>query len=393
MEDRDWSLWGDLATRYREPAPRKILALDGGGIRGLITLGVLARLEEELAAATGKGADFRLCDYFDLIGGTSTGAIIATGLARGMSVDEITSFYREFGKEAFSPRRLLERWKSRYDDKALKALLQDTFGADTTLHPGHLRCLLVVVTRNATTDSAWPISSNPFAKYNDPSLADCNLSIPLWQLVRASTAAPTYFPPEVVRWDKQGGKTFVFVDGGTTPYNNPAFLLFRMATVPAYRLEWPIGEEDMLVVSVGTGAGPALGPTEDDPESNWASTGLLTARSLMSQISIDQDINCRTIGRCTHGGQIDREVLDLLSAEDLEESPKRPAPGNTGKAFIYARYNPELTPAGLDAIGLGHLDAKAVSKLDAVGHVDDLAAIGRAVGEQVKLDHLRSFAP
>ena len=60
------------------------------------------------------------------------------------------------------------------------------------------------------------------AKYNDPALEDCNLNLPLWQLVRASTAAPTYFPPEVVT---VGGQVFLFVDGGITTYNNPAFQL------------------------------------------------------------------------------------------------------------------------------------------------------------------------
>ena len=54
-------------------------------------------------------------------------------------------------------------------------------------------------------------------------LADCNLKLPLWQVVRASTAAPTFFPPEVVR---VGQQEFVFVDGGVTVFNNPAFQLF-----------------------------------------------------------------------------------------------------------------------------------------------------------------------
>ena len=98
-----------------------------------------------------------------------------------------------------------------------------------TLKPDDLECLLLAVTRNRTTDSPWPISSNPQAKYNDTSRPDCNLNIPLWQIVRASTAAPVFFPPEVIQWDpKDENKAFVFVDGGLTPFNNPAFLLYRM---------------------------------------------------------------------------------------------------------------------------------------------------------------------
>jgi patatin-like phospholipase/acyl hydrolase len=79
------SLWGPLAERYETERPRKLLALDGGGIRGVLTLEVLIKIEEMLAEATGQGKEFRLCDFFDYIGGTSTGAIIAAGLARGMS--------------------------------------------------------------------------------------------------------------------------------------------------------------------------------------------------------------------------------------------------------------------------------------------------------------------
>ena len=82
---------------------------------------------------------------------------------------------------------------------------------------------------------------------------DCNLRLPLWQLVRASTAAPTYFPPEVI---DVGEPRFTFVDGGITPYNNPALQLYLMATVPEYKLAWPVGEENLLVVSIGTGISP-----------------------------------------------------------------------------------------------------------------------------------------
>ena len=73
------SRWGHLEARFGgEPRPRKLLALDGGGIRGVLTLEVLIRIEDLLAEATGRGAQFRLCDFFDYIGGTSTGAIIVS---------------------------------------------------------------------------------------------------------------------------------------------------------------------------------------------------------------------------------------------------------------------------------------------------------------------------
>ena len=388
----DWDLWGPRAERYREPAPRRILALDGGGIRGLITLGVLERLESELGAATQRGAEFRLSDFFDLIGGTSTGAIIAAALARGMSVTEIKNFYREFGRKAFAKRPIWERWRSLYGNGELAETLQDTFGADTDLSPENLRCVLVVVARNATTDSAWPISSNPFAKYNSPTRSDCNLRIPLWKLVRASTAAPVYFAPEIVQWDPADeAKAFAFVDGGTTAYNNPAFLLFRMAVEPAYRLAWPRGERNLLVVSVGTGGAPVLGATADDPDTNLVSAATNTLSALMSQASVDQDINCRVIGRCTFGGIIDRELHDLIPVDPPNSDRRVPLDRDLGKAFLYCRYNAELTEDGLKQLELSHIDAAQVRKMDSVDHIDELEEIGSAVGRLVDLDHLGAF--
>jgi patatin-like phospholipase/acyl hydrolase len=66
-----------------DPGPKKLLALDDGGIRGVITLEVLQRIESMLAQQLGAGDTFVLADYFDHIGGTSTGAVIAAGLAKG----------------------------------------------------------------------------------------------------------------------------------------------------------------------------------------------------------------------------------------------------------------------------------------------------------------------
>src|SRR4030095_7089907 len=192
----------------------------------------------------------------------------------------------------------------------LQGIFREHNGEQANLTSERLLCLLLVVTRNMTTDSPWPITSNPFAKYNDPGRGDDNRRIPLWQLVRASTAAPVFFPPEILNWDPNDpNKSFVFVDGGLTPYNNPAFLLFRMATQPAYRLNWKTGEQNLLLVSVGTGA--AAGVT-DAVERNLVGNMQNLSSELMYGIQVDQDINCRTFGRCVHGSEIDREMGNLV---------------------------------------------------------------------------------
>ena len=237
--------------RYRDrvngDGPRKLLALDGGGIGGVLTVEILAAIEAIIRAQP-NNQDAVLADYFDYIGGTSTGAIIATGVSLGKSVSEIRDIYEKHGEEMFDKAFILDRYRFKFDSDRLKALMRNTFGERTTFGDDALKTLLMVVLRNATTDSPWPLSNNPNAKYNDPTRPDCNLTFPLWQLVRASTAAPTYFPPELIN---VAGRAFVYVDGGVTMFNNPAFQLFLMATLGAYRLRWPTGEDKMLLVSVG----------------------------------------------------------------------------------------------------------------------------------------------
>jgi hypothetical protein len=361
---------------------RKLLALDGGGIRGVMSLEILRKIERDLATATGKGASFRLGDFFDYIGGTSTGAIIAAGLAMGKSVQELIDFYIEAGPLMFEKSSLIGRLRSFYKADPLREKLNNVFG-ERTLGEEDLRSLLLVVTRNATTDSPWPVSSNPLARYNDRTRADCNLQIPLWQLVRASTAAPVYFPPEIVEWDKNDPtKTFFFVDGGVTPYNNPAFLLFRMATLPQYRLNWPTGEGRMMLISVGTGSAAAV-------------SGDLNARGqlapvnaahlpgvLMGGAAIDQDINCRAIGRCVFGEPIDREIGDMIPRQgDPLKGGVVPLEEDCRRQFLYARYNPDVSRGGLDALGLTKIDPDHVQALDQIEYINEMQCVGRKYAE------------
>ena len=387
------SVWGKLASRYegKENEPHKILALDGGGIRGILTLEVLARMEALLKKATGGGEAFRLCHFFDYIGGTSTGAIIAAGLARGMSARELLKFYQDTGPAMFDKQFILKRWHALYKSEPLKKELQEVFGANTTLKPNDLQCLLLAVTRNRTTDSPWPISSNPQAKYNDTARKDCNLKIPLWQIVRASTAAPVFFPPEVIHWDpKDRSKAFVFVDGGLTPYNNPAFLLYRMATESGYRLNWSDGEDKLLIVSIGTGAAAAVEDGIEDPNLGLIENVALLPGALMYAAMVDQDTSCRLVGRCTHGAVLDREIGDMIPRDAADR--KIPLNRNLGRKFLYARYNADLSREGLAAMGLSDIEPKNVQKLDSVKYIKDLRRVGRKLAEEIRTEHFGSFA-
>jgi uncharacterized protein len=376
--------------KLSKSGPRKLLALDGGGIRGVITLEVLAEIERQLQNKLGRDDGFVLADYFDYIAGTSTGAIIGTCLALGMRVDDVARFYEESGPAMFDKARLIERFKSgKFRDQKLAAKLQEKIAEKTgdpqaPLGSEALQTLLMVVLRNATTDSPWPVSNNPAARYNDPTRRNCNLRIPLWQLVRASTAAPTYFPPEVVA---VGEDRFIFVDGGVTMYNNPAFQLFLMATVEAYNLDWPASEKEMLLVSIGTGTDPKANANLAPGEMNLIYNARSIPAALMFAAGNEQDFLCRVFGKCLVGDSLDREVHDLIVPRDLEKG----FPGCKGpceKLFTYLRYNAELSGEGLERLGLSHLTPEHVQEMDSVAHIAEMREVGQAVArEKVNVAH------
>ena len=261
--------------------------------------------------------------------------------------------------------------------------------------PG-LRTLLMMVMRNHTTDSPWPVWNNPHAKYNQrvkedgTPRHDCNLDLPLWQLVRASTAAPTFFPPEVVTLGAGTAHEyqFVFVDGGITTYNNPAFLAFQMATAAPYRLQWPTGCDRMLLVSVGTGSAAKVRPDLEASDLWLLDHARNVPAALMNAASAGWDMACRLIGECRYGPPIDREYGSMVVE-----------PGTTAlnasvpKSFVYVRYDPDVSQSGLDALGV-KADSRHLQRLDSVRHVDEIQRVGAEYARRfVRPEHWRGFEP
>lgn len=371
-----------LRERLQKRGPKKLLALDGGGIRGVLSLEILRKLESLLRTTSGN-ADYRLADYFDYISGTSTGGIIAAGLAIGMSVDKILEFYEQSGAQMFEPAKLRHRLSYHYQSEPLAKMLKCVFGEDTQLGSDSVETLLLLILRNATTDSPWPVSNNPFAKYNHPGHPACNLKFPLWQLVRASTAAPTYFPPEVI---VVNGRQFIFVDGGVTMYNNPTFQMFLMATVDRYWIKappenrgWETGTDKMLIISVGTGTSSGENFSLKPKEMNLLFNATTIPSALMYAALNEQDLLCRVFGECVAGHILDREV-DTMSRS---LGPLRQ------KLFRYVRYNAELTKEGLAALGCTDVDPEVVQKLDSIDAIPALERVGKAAAQrQVDESHL-----
>ena len=373
---------------------KRILALDGGGIRGVFTLEVLLRIEQLLRDDYARrdpanARSFVLRDHFNFLAGTSTGAIIATCLAWGMTVERILNLYLEHGPGMFQPlpwyRPIRKYLMARFAAAPISAMLQDLSveadGSPATLASPQLRNgekdnLLMVVLRNHSTGSAWPLTNNPHAKYNDPASADCNMRIPLWRLVRASTAAPTFFPPEKIQL---GPTEYVFVDGSITPYSNPALIAALTAILPGYRVNWPTGPDKIRVVSVGTIAFSSELPV-GNPNLWIGYFARSIPAALLQSISWQQDYLCRCLGDCIFGAELDAE------AGDLNALHPRCAPPAGRSWFSYVRYNRTFRQQEMQRI---LRENPRLARIDAVDAIPHLRAIGQAYAEEhVKLEHL-----
>jgi predicted acylesterase/phospholipase RssA len=356
--------------------PKRILALDGGGLRGILTLGILKRIEDELRQRHGDDPAFRLCHYFDLIAGTSTGAIIAAALAIGLTVDEITDKYRILGSRVFQSSLLrMGHIRAKYDEKRLIEELKALFGADRTLGSTDLCTGLLVVIKRLDTASPWPVGNNPNGKYFASREGGTigNGDYKLWQAVRASTAAPDYFDPERITIAQLPDHPPVygdFVDGGVSPFNNPAFQAVLYATARGYRVVWPTGEDKLLLVSVGTGAhDPAV------QRSQVAAAHALRALiSMMDDCASLQETLLQWMSRSLTARKIDSE-LGTLDGDLIGGAP----------LLSYVRYNVDLDPATITTL-LGdkanEIALENLSMMDAPANMPALHQIGIAVGKR-----------
>ena len=380
-----------LVTRFTKQEPKRILSLDGGGIRGALTLGCLERLEQLLAERHQKiipKEKFRLHHYFDLIGGTSTGAIIASALATGKSVKEIKDLYKNLGREIFSSRKYrqitinLLLWKRSfkiytnymYDSGPLQKHLEAIFG-ESLLGDESNKTGLCLVTKRFDTFSTWPVTNNPNARYFDRN------RFPLRKIIRASTAAPTFFRPEIM--DVGDGKQSSFVDGGMSLMNNPALQLFLISAVKGYniagkQITWPQGEDKLLIVSVGTGRRAKYLDAKKWLNPNLAKLVPQVSEQFMNDANELVEAMMQLLGKCPSGHsyrEIDREIGTLEN--DMI---------NQCKSFSYLRYNVELTRNVLDTLGFQKWDdatIESLTNMDKADNVGRLIEVGEKAADNV----------
>lgn len=367
-----------LARRIQSPGPKRLLSIDAGGTRTIVAIEVLSEIEALLRQQLGKGSSFVLADYFDYVAGTSSGAFVAACISQGMSVDQLRRAFMGSVHTMFDRAQLLKRFHYKYQAEPYAVTLRDIFGRDNTLASDRLRTLILIVLRNETADSPWFVTNNPFAKYNSRDRLWSELQLHLWQVIRASSAAPVYFPPELI---SLGGQEALFVDGTLTGFGNPSFQLFLRATAEPYGVNWPVGEDKLLLVSVGTGTWQDRKPdlTPSDMSIMYSASAMPSA--LLSAVQLEQDLLCRMFGKCLVGPALDREVGDMVGMR----GPVSP------KLFTYLRYNVELTRHGLDQLGLGDVQPEDVRTFDRAESLLELQRVGRALGQRVAAEHFTGF--
>ncbi|HVF36114.1 MAG TPA: patatin-like phospholipase family protein [Candidatus Saccharimonadia bacterium] len=361
------------------PGAKRILALDGGGIRGILSIQILRQIETLLRARqpVAAHADFRLSDYFDLIGGTSTGAIIATGLALGMRVDDLDALYRKLGADVFDQslfRKGLMRAK--FSKKPLRAALASAFG-NATLGGPELRTGLAIVTKRIDTGSPWVLHNNPRGRHyseRDDDGSAANADYLLRDLVRASTAAPHYFDPERVTVAK--GTAGAFVDGGVSPHNNPSLQLLMLASLKGYGLDWPLGADRLLLVSVGTGGKSRARDAAKILRGNPVALAVDALASVMDDAAALNETLLQWFSQSPTARTIDGEVGDLRA--DVF--------GGSKPWLSYVRYDVELERRWLaQRLQLTLTDAQleGIEKMDEPKHLGRLALIGEAAAKRL----------
>jgi hypothetical protein len=225
--------------------PFYILSIDGGGYRGLFSAHVLRRMEDAW------GISWR--ERFGMFAGTSTGSIIAAGLASGLTAKQLSEFYTTHGKSIFRQRwrsrlDLLKIFTSKYSNAKLLRLLEEVLGSMTL---GDITVPLIIPAVDIGNGCVHVLKS----KYADGFVRDPGVR--LADAVLASCSAPTYFDPHIV-----DGK-YQLVDGGIWA-NNPSFV----AVIDAqYRLKVPL--ENIRVLSIGTGKSKTFYPRSEGWRKDW----------------------------------------------------------------------------------------------------------------------------
>ncbi len=229
----------------------RILAIDGGGFRGVYAAHLLKRIEKEL--------HIQWRNHFRLLAGTSTGAIIAASLALGRSASDVLNIYARYGADIFrkpiGPR--LGLFTSKYRNTNLQRILNDYFG-DSKL--GDIDIPLIIPATDIANGCVHVFKST----YHNEFFRDKNVRVA--DAVLASCSAPTYFPPALL----PGEQPYLLADGGLWA-NCPSLV----AAIDAKR-RLGVKLDDLRVLSLGTGKAKQFYPIKSFKKRSMFGWGFAT---------------------------------------------------------------------------------------------------------------------
>jgi uncharacterized protein len=317
-----------------------ILSIDGGGIRGVIPAKVLAELEQKLEETQ---PEKKLYEHFDLICGTSTGAILAIAIALGIPASDLVKFYKQNALIIFPkwylkvlPRKARAIITSIYSNRKLRKKLKEIYAAaNNGIDP---------ILKDLKTNVCIPVFNGNDGqinvlktKHHEEYLRDYKL--PAFEVALSSASSPVYFPPHTFSFSNEhgSGTNVNMIDGGIFA-NNPSLIGILEATDKlGYNFE------DIHLLSLGTGKGKHIIKSGWKPKDIWY---WLFPKPRLLDIILDSQ------------AQITEQYLTFLKRIASKDE----------HSFEYLRIQHDL---GGDMIELNASDRKSLQRLESIG--DELA--------------------
>ena len=282
----------------------KILSFDGGGVKGALSIEILIRLVNKFP---------NLLNEVDLFTGTSTGAIIAAFLAKGIPLKELNNLYTtKIAKDIFSPSKL-NLIRPKFNNNSLKELINNYFQEDFKISDFKKYIFIPAFYLGDKEKNSWePVF------FNNLSINSTNNFIAR-DAILASAAAPTYFPSHKN-----------YIDGGVIANSPTAIsILSTLSSLPKYKIE------DIVLLSIGTGNSPEkiIGKTENWGILQWSFHPFSKMKSpllalLMDGMSDLEDMYCKEFLKNNYF-RINPRVPKFIELDDYKFIPYLRAVGNT----------------------------------------------------------------
>lgn len=282
----------------------KILSFDGGGVKGALSIEILIRLVNKFP---------NLLNEVDLFTGTSTGAIIAAFLAKGIPLKELNNLYTtKIAKDIFSPSKL-NLIRPKFNNNSLKELINNYFQEDFKISDFEKYIFIPAFYLGDKEKNSWePVF------FNNLSINSTNNFIAR-DAILASAAAPTYFPSHKN-----------YIDGGVIANSPTAIsILSTLSSFPKYKIE------DIVLLSIGTGNSPEkiIGKTENWGILQWSFHPFSKMKSpllalLMDGMSDLEDMYCKEFLKNNYF-RINPRVPKFIELDDYKFIPYLRSVGNT----------------------------------------------------------------